>query len=258
MEQWMISLYLFIVGLFFGSFFNCLCDRLSNNQSIIHPGSHCDNCKHELTWYELIPVFSYLFQGGKCSKCKIKLSFWYPLTEIFTGLLFMGSFILYGFTFDTLLAIVISSVFICVIISDAKYMIILDEVLVVGIILTTIIYIFQHGMVFVAYSYLHGLVLFSIMLLIKVFGDITFKQESLGWGDIKLAFFVGLVLGIKLGVLHIFIGAFLALPYALYITYKKRDNILPFGPFLITAFFILFIFSDFFNGLISKLFMGVI
>ena len=170
----------------------------------------------------------------------------------------MGSFILYGYSLNTLLAIVISSVFICVIISDAKYMIILDEVLIAGVVLSTIIFIFQYGMITVAYKYLQGLVLFSIMLLIKVFGDVTFKQESLGWGDIKLAFFVGLVLGIKLGILHIFIGAFLALPYALYITYKKKDNILPFGPFLITAFFVLFIFSDFFGELISKLFMGVL
>ncbi len=258
MEQWMICLYLFIVGLFFGSFYNCLCDRLSNNQSIIHPGSHCDNCKHELTWYELIPVFSYLFQGGKCSKCKIKLSFWYPLTEIITGLLFMGSFIVYGFSLNTLLSIVISSVFICVIISDSKYMVILDEVLIAGIILVSIVYFFQGGMVEVAYRFLRGLVLFSIMLLIKVFGDISFKQESLGWGDIKLAFFVGIVLGIKLGVLHIFIGAFLALPYALYISYKNKNNILPFGPFLITAFFILFHFQDFFYKFLSFIYRGMI
>ncbi len=258
MEQWMICIYLFIVGLFFGSFFNCLCDRLSNNQSIIHPGSHCDNCKHELTWYELIPVFSYLFQGGKCSKCKIKLSFWYPLTEIATGLLFMGSFIVYGFTLNTLLSIVVSSVFICVIISDSKYMIILDVVLIAGIILVSIIYIFQGGMAELAYRFLRGLVLFSIMLLIKVFGDITFKQESLGWGDIKFAFFVGIVLGIKLGVIHIFIGAFLALPYALYISYKNKDNVLPFGPFLASAFFILFHFQDFFYKLISFIYRGII
>ena len=258
MEQWMICVYLFIVGLFFGSFFNCLCDRLSNNQSIIHPGSHCDNCKHELTWYELIPVFSYLFQGAKCSKCKIKLSFWYPFTEIITGLLFMGSFIVYGFTLNTLLSIVISSVFICVIISDAKYMVILDEVLIAGIILVSIIYIFQGGMINLAYRFLRGLVLFSIMLLIKVFGDITFKQESLGWGDIKLAFFVGIVLGIKLGVMYIFIGAFLALPYALYITYKNKENILPFGPFLISAFFILFHFQDAFYNFLSIIFRGAI
>ncbi len=258
MEQWMISIYLFIVGLFFGSFFNCLCDRLSNNQSIIHPGSHCDNCKHQLTWYELIPVFSYIFQGGKCSKCKIKLSFWYPLTEIFTGILFMGSFLVYGFTIDTILSIIISSVFICVIISDSKYMIILDEVLIAGIILTSICFIIKYGIVTVAYKYLHGLLLFSLMLLIKVFGDVTFKQESLGWGDIKLSFFVGIVLGVKLGILYIFMGAFLALPYALFVSLKNKSNILPFGPFLISAFFIIYHFSDFFYNLITKLYGGLI
>ena len=93
---------------------------------------------------------------------------------------------------------------------------------------------------------------------IKSVDDITFKQESLGWGDIKLAFFVGIVLGIKLGVLHIFIGAFLALPYALFVTYKNKGNILPFGPFLITAFFILFHFQDWFSTFISTIYRGIL
>ena len=92
-----IMVYLFIVGLFFGSFFNCIANRLSKNESIIRPASHCENCKHELAWYELIPVFSYLFLKGKCKKCHTKLSIWYPLTEIATGLLFALSYLKFGF-----------------------------------------------------------------------------------------------------------------------------------------------------------------
>jgi prepilin signal peptidase PulO-like enzyme (type II secretory pathway) len=170
----------------------------------------------------------------------------------------MGSFLIYGISIDTIISIIISSVFICVIISDAKYMIILDEVLIAGIVLTTICFVIKYGMVAVAYKYLHGLLLFSLMLLIKVFGDVTFKQESLGWGDIKLSFFVGIVLGVKLGVLYIFMGAFLALPYALYVSFKNKSNILPFGPFLISAFYIIFHFSDFFYDLITKLYGGIL
>ena len=258
MIQWMIMIYLFVLGLFFGSFFNCMADRLSNNESIFYPGSHCDNCKHRLAWYELIPVFSYLFQGGKCSKCKIKLSFWYPLTEILTGVLFAFSFYLYGFSYQTILSIIVCSVFMVTIISDAKYMIILDEILVAGVICASVVYFLDSGMVEVAYRFLYGLVLFSIMLLIKVFGDTAFKQESLGWGDIKLSFFVGLVLGIKMGIMYIFLGAFLALPYALFQTIKKKNNILPFGPFLVLAFILLFWNYEFVSSTISMLYGGVI
>ena len=83
-----ILLSLFIIGTFFGSFYCCIANRLSKNESIIRPGSHCENCNHRLTWYELIPVFSYIFLGGKCSKCKIKLSKEYLIAELATGLLF--------------------------------------------------------------------------------------------------------------------------------------------------------------------------
>jgi prepilin signal peptidase PulO-like enzyme (type II secretory pathway) len=144
------------------------------------------------------------------------------------------------------------------IISDAKYMIILDEILVAGVICASVVYFLDSGMVEVAYRFLYGLVLFSIMLLIKVFGDTAFKQESLGWGDIKLSFFVGLVLGIKMGIMYIFLGAFLALPYAIFQTIKKKSNILPFGPFLVLAFILLFWNYEFVSSTISMLYGGII
>ncbi len=258
MTQWLIMVYLFVIGLFFGSFFNCMADRLSNNKSIFFPGSHCDNCKHKLTWYELIPVFSYIFQGGKCSKCKVKLSILYPLSELLTGILFALSFYVFGFSYQTLTSIIVVSVFVTTLMSDAKYMIILDEILVAGIILFSIVDLFDAGLVDVASRFIYGLVLFSIMLLIKVFGDSAFKQESLGWGDIKLSFFVGLVLGIKLGILYIFFGAFLALPYAIFQSIRKKSNILPFGPFLVLAFLIIFMNMDLFNNFITRLYGGLI
>ena len=70
-----IGIELFIIGLFFGSFFDCIANRLSKGESIIKPGSHCENCKHKLSWYELIPVFSFIFQKGRIwAKFKIQ---WY-------------------------------------------------------------------------------------------------------------------------------------------------------------------------------------
>ena len=66
-----ILIYLFILGLFVGSFYNVVALRLSKNESIVFPGSHCVNCDHKLSWYELIPVFSYIGLRGKCKKCKI-------------------------------------------------------------------------------------------------------------------------------------------------------------------------------------------
>ena len=65
----LILIILFITGAIFGSFYYVVGSRLPRNESIIHPGSHCEICNHKLKWYELIPIISYLLQGGKCRNC---------------------------------------------------------------------------------------------------------------------------------------------------------------------------------------------
>lgn len=218
-----ILIYLFIVGLFFGSFYNVVALRLSNNESIIFPGSHCVNCNHKLSWYELIPVFSYIGLKGKCKKCKTHISFQYPFVEILTGILFALSYHIYGFSYNTLISIVISSIVVVTLISDFKYMIILDEALIVGSLALFILFFLQGGMVKVGTQFINGTLMFVIVLIIKLLGDFVFKQESLGWGDVKLAFVAGLALGLRVGVLYIFIASLLALPYALFtMIIKKR------------------------------------
>lgn len=254
--MWIIPLYLFIVGLFFGSFFNVCAERLSCNESIIKPGSHCENCNHQLSWYELIPVFSYIFQKGRCKYCHIKLSIQYPLTELITGLLYMCSYFIFGFTYNTLISLVVVSVVIITFISDSKYMVILDEVLITGEIFLPILIFLDGGINYLIHSILSGFILFGIMLLIKLFGDKTFKQESLGWGDVKLSLFAGSVLGIKLGIIYIFLASIIALPYALISTKKNKTNILPFGPFLVLSLIIIFWNSNLFNFLLNMLIGG--
>ena len=60
----------FVFGSVLGSFYHVLATRLSKGLSIISPPSHCENCNHKLNWYELIPILSYIIQGGKCRECK--------------------------------------------------------------------------------------------------------------------------------------------------------------------------------------------
>ena len=251
-----IAILLFVVGTFFGSFYACIVNRLCKNESIIKPGSHCENCKHRLTWYELIPVFSYLIQGGKCRKCRIKLSKEYIITEIVTGLLFALSFIIFEFSYNTLIMIILSSLLVTIFISDFKYMIILDEILIPAAIMLVIILFFQYDIQFVLWSLLKGLIIFVILLVVKLLGDKAYKQESLGWGDVKLSFIAGLLLGFKLGLVYLFVGAFIALPYGIILRLLKKEGIMPFGPFLITSLSIIFIFSSTFNYILNLL-LGV-
>ncbi len=251
-----IVVYLFIAGLFFGSFFNCIANRLSKNESIIRPGSHCENCKHELAWYELIPVFSYLFLKGKCKRCHTKLSIWYPLTELITGVLFALSYMRFGFTIETLISITIVSILITTFISDSKYYIILDEVIVVGLLLMTILMYFNAGINGLIKCFVGCLFIGIVMLFIKLIGDKAFKTESLGWGDIKLSIIAGFILGIRLGAVYIFLGSLLALPFGLYYSFRNQSRIIPFGPFLSISLLTIYWFSPIFYSILNSL-LGV-
>lgn len=236
-------IYMFVIGTIMGSFFNVIGHRLSKNESAIKPRSHCEFCGHILAWYELIPIISFLIQGGKCRKCRAKLSWWYPLIEIITGLFFAGCYLYYGFTYDLLLALIISSVLIITCISDFNYLVILDEVLVVSSLAALVVIFLKEGFNGLIISLLSGLLMFFFMLMVKIVGDKAFKRESLGGGDIKLSLFIGLVLGYKLSFINLVLASFLALPVAFYYLVKLKDREVPFGPFLIISTFIIYIFS---------------
>ena len=236
-------IYMFVIGTIMGSFFNVIGHRLSENESAIKPRSHCEFCGHTLAWYELIPIVSFLIQGGKCRKCGAKLSWWYPLIEIITGLFFVGCYLYYGFTYDLLLALIISSVLIITCISDFNYLVILDEVLVVSSLAALVVIFLKDGFNGLIISLLSGLLMFFFMLMVKIVGDKAFKRESLGGGDIKLSLFIGLVLGYKLSFINLVLASFLALPVAFYYLVKLKDREVPFGPFLIISTFIIYIFS---------------
>ena len=236
-------IYMFVIGTIMGSFFNVIGHRLSKNESAIKPRSHCEFCGHILAWYELIPIISFLIQGGKCRKCRAKLSWWYPLIEIITGLFFVGCYLYYGFTYDLLLALIISSVLIITCISDFNYLVILDEVLVVSSLAALVVIFLKEGFNGLIISLLSGLLMFFFMLMVKIVGDKAFKRESLGGGDIKLSLFIGLVLGYKLSFINLVLASFLALPVAFSYLVKLKDREVPFGPFLIISTFIIYIFS---------------
>ncbi len=241
----------FILGSVMGSFYHVLATRLSKNQSIITPASHCEKCNHKLRWYELIPIVSYIMQGGKCLECKSKLSISYLLIEVCTGILFAVCFHVFGLKLELLSALIFVSSLIIIIISDIEYMIILDEVLIFAVFSIIIIDMIDVGLYETATRVLAGIGAFVTMLVIKKIGDVAFKQESLGGGDIKLMFMVGLVIGYPMAVCNIFFATFIAFPIALYLLVKKKDNIIPFGPFLSMSAIILYVWGLTFTDIIN-------
>ena len=227
-----ICIFLFIIGAIFGSFYNVVGYRLPKGESIIFPPSHCTNCNHKLTFFELIPVLSYVFQGGKCKHCHQKISLFYPIFETLTGILFVLCYLSFGLTPNLIIALTFISMMIIIVVSDYHYLIIPDEVLITFSIILFIEILCINGLETALYSLLNGLLAFITMYLIKKFGDFLFKKESMGGGDIKLLFIFGMVLTYPIAILSIFVGSLIGLPIAILILCTKKDHVLPFGPFL--------------------------
>ncbi len=227
-----------VIGLIFGSFYNVVGLRLCKKESIITPGSHCMNCDHKLKPYELIPVFSYIFLKGKCSKCKKKISIMYPLIELFTGVLFGVSFYKCGFSQELVLALLICSLFIIIVVTDLNYYIIPDSIIIVFGVLIFIYNIITKGFINACTYVVYGAIMFLLMYLLMKLGNVLFKEESLGGGDIKLMGILGMINKPLVSVLSLSVGAVVALPCSLYFVIRKKDKRIPFGPFIIFGFII--------------------
>lgn len=231
----------FIFGTIFGSFYNVVGDRLPEGKSIVKPSSHCPKCGHKLTPLELIPIFSFLLQKGKCKNCSSKIPIMHPLFEFVSGLLFMFAYVSFKLTPELLIALTFISILLIIFVSDIEYMIIPDEVLIIGLIILAIEKFFIFGLSNVLYSLLDGAVCFILMYLLKKLGDFLFKKESMGGGDIKLLFVFGFVLGSPMAVISIFIGSIIGLPISLIVIAKNASHEIPFGPLLSLGALIVFL-----------------
>lgn len=223
---------IFIFGSVIGSFLNVLAVRLSNNESILWPSSHCHNCQHKLKWYELIPVVSYIIQGGKSRCCKTRIPISYLIIEIITGILYMVSYHSFDFSYEFIISLIFISSLIVIIISDIEYMIILDEIIAGSSILIILLQLLFFGLDYTVDKIVAGILAFVTMYVIKLIGDKLFKKESMGGGDIKLMFLFGIVIGYYLSLCDIFLATFIAFPVAIYVLFSRKDNLIPFGPFL--------------------------
>lgn len=241
----------FVLGTIMGSFYNVVGYRLPKGESLITPSSHCPKCNHELKWYELIPALSFVIQGGKCRKCNCKINMFYPFIELLTGLLFGLSFYLFGFSYNFYITLLVSSLFSIVLVSDINYLIIPDEVTIIFSCAIIIVNIIMLGLNKTIFYFLSGIFLFLLMYLVMKLGNFLFKKESLGGADIKLMFLVGLILDPIEGVFCIFLASLIALPISIIKILKDKNNIIPFGPFIVVALLLIILFGINSNTLLN-------
>ncbi|MBR5369685.1 MAG: prepilin peptidase [Bacilli bacterium] len=230
----------FIFGLFLGSFYTVVGLRCPKHENFITNRSYCDECKHTLSFLDMIPVISFILLRGKCRYCKNKINPLSTYMELFTGILFALSYFVFGFSYELFIALGIVSMLIIISVSDISYYIIPDEVLIFFTGYFLILIVLNNGIISSFSNLLSGLAMFLIMYTIMLIGNLIFKKESLGGGDIKLMFVIGLVLSPLSSLFVIFFGSLIALPISIIILVRKKTKLIPFGPFLLIAFLFIF------------------
>jgi leader peptidase (prepilin peptidase) / N-methyltransferase len=243
------GLEIFIIGLFIGSFLNVLADRLPNDKSILGR-SHCEFCHHVLNWRDLIPVISFVYLRGKCRYCHKKFSVQYPLLEILTGILFSATYFFSisnaalnpnSFIINLIIYLILVSCLIVIFFSDFRYGLIPDEVIAFGSLTAFIWLVLFNSPQLVN----HIISAFGACLFFLIIFIVT-KARGIGFGDVKLGFFLGLFLGFPQVALALYI-AFLTggLTGLILILWKKKrmNSAVAFGPFLILGTFLSFFFS---------------
>lgn len=239
----------FVFGTCIGSFLNVLIWRMPREEGI-GGFSHCPNCKHRLHWYNLIPVFSYLFQGMKCQYCKQKISPRYFFIELLTGALFLAATWHFPPTdlvtaLTTFKIAVIIAVCIVVFVVDFEHYLILDRVVLPAAVLMLA---FNVTLDLAHNTMAHSLsgILSGVLAFLPFWGLWKYSKGLwMGFGDAKFVLFMGLALGypgILVGLFLSFtVGAIIGIALICFGS-KQLSSRLPFGTFLsvatvITAFF---------------------
>jgi leader peptidase (prepilin peptidase)/N-methyltransferase len=250
-----INIFIFVLGVCIGSFLNCVIYRAELQEdmpqgsperravSFLHGNSFCPNCKHQLLWPDLFPVFSWLFLGGKCRYCKDKISVQYPLVELATGFLFLLLFNQQNIL-QSVFYFIIGVFLILIFIYDLKHYIIPDKFLFPAVGLTIIYNLIPpYNWQNIIYNIFAAAIAFTFFFIIFW----VTKGKGMGFGDVKLSVLMGILLGLP----NVFVALFLAFFFGAIIgvilmVYKKKSlkSEIPFGPFLIVGTFMALLWGE--------------
>jgi leader peptidase (prepilin peptidase)/N-methyltransferase len=251
----LIGIFAFLFGLIIGSFLNVCIVRIPERKSIVMPASACPKCGTPIRPYDNIPVLSYVFLGGKCRSCKTKISPIYPLVELLTALLFLGCFLAFGLSLETLKWAIFSAVLVVLVFTDLRERILPNVVNLTGFGLGlalslvtkpsdgTALWLANRFFDFPPPQPVLSLVdaLLGAFLgsgLLWLVSEAYFrlrKREGMGFGDVKMMLMVGTFLGPKRTLLTIFAGSVLGSVIGIvYILARRKGSNyeLPFGTFL--------------------------
>ncbi len=252
----MIEIYLFIVGLAFGSFVTAFTWRLHTKKNFISDRSQCESCGHKLNALDLIPFFSWLFLGGRCRYCSKPIGWHNPVLELTMASLFVVSYIFWPLGFDAWQSIVLFVMWLAylvmlvsLVVYDFRWMILPNGIVFSLIALSFIdlaIRLSLYDALFIT-NYIFSAVS-GAAVIGGLYGLLYFvsKGKWVGFGDVKLGIFMGVVLGWQSALLALFLANMIGFVYVLPGLLMKKLNKssrVPFGPFLIAGFIIAGIFG---------------
>lgn len=253
-------IFIFAFGAIVGSFLNVVIHRVPNEESIVFPNSACPKCGNLIKAYDNIPVISWLILGGKCRNCKEKIASRYPLVELMTAFLYLIVYWQIGFNWYLPVCLIFVSAMVSLIFIDAEHMILPNVItyplLIFALLVRILFPIFftaeyfadlQHAPInnFAEYP------LWVVSLIGAFFGALVgggslwlvgelWKRlrgvDAMGLGDVKMMAAVGALLGWRLTLISIFLGAFSGAVIGVFMIARSKDKDfqaqIPFGIFL--------------------------
>ena len=247
-----------VLGACLGSFVNCLAWRLVHGESVWKGRSHCAECNHQLSALDLVPVLSWLFLRGRCRYCGQKVSPRYVAAELLCAAYFVSMVWAYGLTVHALALCVLGCILLGLSLVDLDTFIIPNGFVVAGIVVWVASFAFFGvdmrtigvGMLMLGLTgnpvlavLIDGLVgafaVAGVLLALSFAFDKVVGRQSLGGGDIKLLFVVGLFLGLAASVLNLIVACVVGIVFSLATQRSRRDSddprVFPFGPSIALA-----------------------
>ena len=241
----------FLFGSIVGSFLNVCIYRMPKKVSVVFPMSHCPKCKHNILWFDNIPLLSYIILRGKCRHCTARISVRYFLVELLTAVLFVLLYAGFGLQAKFFVYCVFACLLIIATFVDFEIQEIPDEISIGGTILALVLAfaapatfdtISRFGALYK--SFIGALAGAGLIYIIGLLGSFMFKKEAMGGGDVKLMAMIGAFLGLKLTIFTFFVAPFLGILPGIILKYRKGADTIPYGPYLSLAAIIAIFFGS--------------
>ena len=258
----MVLLPIFAIGASIGSFLNVCISRWPAELSVVTPRSRCPKCARGISWYENIPVISWLMLRGKCRGCQLPISMQYPAVELLVAMGWVASVITFGVTFEALRVAVFGTILFGIAVTDAKHYLIPDGFTISGLVCMlgmsiANFFIGETSLFATPWAALLGACVGAgAITIIGWLAEVTMKREAMGFGDTTLMAVVGAALGPERALLTIIGGAFVGAVFfvlfvgpIVWVKAKKRGEEfafpdVPFGVFLAPAALLALLWGD--------------